>query len=57
LQDHRLTNPDDFVYVRWAPLVTDYKTLRQLEAAIMQYYQAWFNTRDMGADKPFDHII
>ncbi|MDE0851573.1 hypothetical protein [Yoonia sp.] len=57
LQDHRLTNPDDFVYVRWAPLVTDYKTLRQLEAAIMQYYQAWFNTRDMGADTPFDHII
>jgi hypothetical protein len=56
LQDHRLSNPDDFVYVRWAPLETDYKTLRQLEAAIMQYYQAWFNSRDMRAETPFDHI-
>lgn len=56
LQDHRLSNPDDFVYVRWAPLEIEYKTLRNLEAAIMQYYQAWFNTRDMGADTPFDDI-
>lgn len=56
LQDHRLSNPDDFVYVRWAPFVTDAKTLRNIEAAIMQYYQAWFNSRDMGADTPFDNI-
>jgi hypothetical protein len=45
-----------FFYVRWAPLKTEYKTLRQLDAAIMQYYQAWFNTRDMRAETPFDHI-
>jgi len=56
LQDQRLTQPDEYVYVRWAPLETDYRTLRQLEAAIMQYYQSWFNTRDMNADTPFDHI-
>jgi hypothetical protein len=56
LQDQRISNPDDYLYVRWAPLETDYRTLRQLEAAIMQFYQSWFNTRDMQANTPFDHV-
>ena len=56
LQDYRLKNPDDFIWVRWAPFDTDKRFRRDLEAAIMQYYGAWFNSRDMNADTPFDTI-
>lgn len=44
------------IYLRWAPFDTDKQTRRKLEAAMMQYYLARYNHRDMQADTPFDTI-
>lgn len=56
LQDYRLTYPSRTVYVRFCPMDTDKQTRRDLEAAIMQYYNAWFNSRDMRYATPFDTL-
>ncbi|MBT0958634.1 hypothetical protein IV417_14685 [Alphaproteobacteria bacterium KMM 3653] len=55
LQDFRLSN-SDVVWVRFCNFETDKVTRRDLEAAMMQYYLPWFNTRDMNRDTPFDTV-
>ena len=54
LQDYKMRNPSQPIFVRWAPLEANKRTLRDVEAALIQTYNAWFNSRDWSADTPFD---
>jgi hypothetical protein len=56
LQDFWMKNPNTPIFVHFAPLDTDKQTRRDIEAAMMQYFKAWFNSRDMQAETPFDTL-
>ena len=56
LQDHKIQNPAESIYVRWCLFETDTSTRLHLETAMMQFYQAWYNTAGMKSYTPFDTI-
>ncbi len=53
--DHRLRiSNDQSIYLRWSLLDSPYALRRDIEAAMIQFYNSHYNDRDWDRDHPFD---
>jgi len=57
IHHHRINvSSDDKIYLRWSGWESDRKTRTGIETGLMQYYQAWYNKRQMQMDSDLPTI-
>ncbi|MDF1871644.1 hypothetical protein [Vannielia sp.] len=57
IHNHRLyETSNDQIYLRWSGWESDKRTRMDIETGLMQYYQAWYNKRQMKKDIDLETI-